>query len=101
VVTENLGSSAYEDCSSQTDDVSSAQAVFSAYCGLLQGTTAFPTPSNPPGDSVSLPTTRDWRFGHWADDAFRSDLLHHRLTAIFEPGAVRAIGVVLWRLLGL
>ncbi|KAK8014407.1 hypothetical protein PG990_007703 [Apiospora arundinis] len=49
-VSQGINSGAKSSCSSHTADVSSAQAMFAAYCGLVNGTTSFPTPSNPPGD---------------------------------------------------
>jgi hypothetical protein len=41
-VTEQRGREACSTCLAQTDDVSSPQLVFSGYCSLLDGTTAFP-----------------------------------------------------------
>lgn len=38
-------------CSGHTADITSAQAMFAAYCAMNNGTTSFPKPSNPPGDS--------------------------------------------------
>ncbi|KAK8045382.1 hypothetical protein PG993_005406 [Apiospora rasikravindrae] len=49
-VSQAINTSAKSSCSGHTADVSSAQALFSAYCGLNNGTSSFPTPSNPPGD---------------------------------------------------
>ncbi|KAM0276564.1 hypothetical protein ACHAQH_006616 [Verticillium albo-atrum] len=40
-------------------DITSAQDFFSAYCGMNDGTTAFPTPSNPPGDMSYYITALD------------------------------------------
>ncbi|KAJ4317651.1 hypothetical protein N0V84_007250 [Fusarium piperis] len=37
-------------CSSNKDDVKSAQAMFAAYCAMNSGKTSFPTASPPPGD---------------------------------------------------
>ncbi|KAK4190829.1 hypothetical protein QBC35DRAFT_460791 [Podospora australis] len=50
LVSQIINSSAKYSCSGLTADVSSAQAMFSAYCGLNAGTSNFPKPSNPPGD---------------------------------------------------
>jgi hypothetical protein len=50
-VSEIINSSAEYYCSSRTADISSAQAFFAAYCAMDAGTTSFPQPSNPPGDS--------------------------------------------------
>ncbi|KUI53137.1 hypothetical protein VP1G_00399 [Cytospora mali] len=38
------------NCASHTADVSSAQAMFAAYCAMNSGTSVFPTASSPPGD---------------------------------------------------
>ena len=53
-VSQSINSSVRYQCSSNTADVASAQSFFSAYCALNAGTTAFPTPANPPGDSEFL-----------------------------------------------
>ncbi|KAI1177117.1 hypothetical protein F4777DRAFT_227624 [Nemania sp. FL0916] len=45
-----IESSVKENCEGHTEDVASAQAVFSGYCGLVEGTTSFPTTSDPPGN---------------------------------------------------
>ncbi|KAI0164005.1 hypothetical protein GGR57DRAFT_272348 [Xylariaceae sp. FL1272] len=37
-------------CGSQGGYLSSAQALFAGYCGLVDGTSKFPTTSDPPGD---------------------------------------------------
>lgn len=37
-------------CESQTADISSAQAFYAAYCDLNNGTSSFPSATNPPGD---------------------------------------------------
>lgn len=37
-------------CSSNKEDVKSAQAMFAAYCAMNSGKTSFPTASPPPGD---------------------------------------------------
>ncbi|KAK9769695.1 hypothetical protein SCAR479_13633 [Seiridium cardinale] len=47
---DGINTSVRYSCSSHTADVSSAQAVFAAYCGLNNGTSSFPTTSDPPGD---------------------------------------------------
>ncbi|OIW25022.1 hypothetical protein CONLIGDRAFT_684907 [Coniochaeta ligniaria NRRL 30616] len=49
-VSQLINSSARYSCASHTADISSAQAIFAAYCALNSGTSAFPTPTNPPGD---------------------------------------------------
>ncbi|KAK9415837.1 hypothetical protein SUNI508_10137 [Seiridium unicorne] len=49
-VSQGINTSVRYSCSSHTADVSSAQAVFAAYCGLNNGTSSFPTTSDPPGD---------------------------------------------------
>ncbi|KAI3324371.1 hypothetical protein HD806DRAFT_494897 [Xylariaceae sp. AK1471] len=46
-------------CSSHTLDISSAQAVFAGYCGLVHGTTSFPDTTNPPGDMTYYITALD------------------------------------------
>ncbi|KAK1779660.1 hypothetical protein QBC45DRAFT_477509 [Copromyces sp. CBS 386.78] len=45
-----INSSVKYYCESHTADVSSAQGMWSAWCKLNDGTSAFPKPSNPPGD---------------------------------------------------
>jgi hypothetical protein len=50
-VSQSINLSVKSACSSHTADISSAQAFFAAYCNLNSGTSAFPSPSNPPGDS--------------------------------------------------
>ncbi|KAM0331371.1 hypothetical protein ACHAQA_003043 [Verticillium albo-atrum] len=40
-------------------DITSAQAFFSAYCDMNEGTTSFPTPSPPPGDMSYYITALD------------------------------------------
>ena len=52
-LSQSIHSSVFESCSSNTADASSADAFFAAYCNMNKGTTAFPTPGNPPGDSES------------------------------------------------
>lgn len=47
-----INSSVKSACSGHTADISSAQAFFAAYCGLNSGTSAFPTTTKPPGDSM-------------------------------------------------
>ncbi|KAI1420366.1 hypothetical protein F5Y12DRAFT_791726 [Xylaria sp. FL1777] len=47
---EQIISSVKYYCDSHTDDIASAQAVFSGYCGLVDGTTSFPETTDPPGD---------------------------------------------------
>ncbi|KAI1326560.1 hypothetical protein F5Y16DRAFT_226612 [Xylariaceae sp. FL0255] len=37
-------------CSSHSEDITSAQNMLNAYCGLVNGTSSFPQPTNPPGD---------------------------------------------------
>ncbi|KAB5566538.1 hypothetical protein GE09DRAFT_738419 [Coniochaeta sp. 2T2.1] len=49
-VSQLINSSARYSCTSHTADISSAQAIFAAYCAMNDGTTSFPTPTNPPGD---------------------------------------------------
>lgn len=46
-----INSSVKYYCEGHTADVSSAQGMWSAWCKLNEGTSAFPKPSNPPGDS--------------------------------------------------
>ena len=50
LVNKVISSSAKYSCSSLTADVSSAVNFFAAYCAMANGTTAFPKPTNPPGD---------------------------------------------------
>ncbi|KAK3503687.1 hypothetical protein B0T13DRAFT_522577 [Neurospora crassa] len=45
-----INSSVKYYCEGHTADVSSAQGMWSAWCKLNEGTSAFPKPSNPPGD---------------------------------------------------
>ncbi|KAI0888276.1 uncharacterized protein GGS22DRAFT_185654 [Annulohypoxylon maeteangense] len=49
-VSQSINTSVKYSCSSHTADIDSAQAVFAGYCGLVHGTSSFPTTSNPPGD---------------------------------------------------
>ncbi|KAK1767659.1 hypothetical protein QBC33DRAFT_52559 [Phialemonium atrogriseum] len=49
-VSQIINTSAKYSCSSHSADIASAQAVFSAYCNLLKGTSSFPKASAPPGD---------------------------------------------------
>ncbi|KAI1123263.1 hypothetical protein F5Y10DRAFT_252161 [Nemania abortiva] len=49
-VSSLIDSSIQFNCNGHTADASSALAVFSGYCGLVDGTTSFPTTSDPPGD---------------------------------------------------
>ncbi|KAK4107977.1 hypothetical protein N656DRAFT_718965 [Canariomyces notabilis] len=50
LVSQLINSSVKYSCSSIAADVSSAHAMFAAYCAMNNGTTSFPKPSNPPGD---------------------------------------------------
>ncbi|KAI1410493.1 hypothetical protein F5Y13DRAFT_202290 [Hypoxylon sp. FL1857] len=50
LASQGINTSVKYSCSSHTADIESAQAVFAGYCGLVQGTTSFPTASDPPGD---------------------------------------------------
>lgn len=50
-ISQIINTSVKYSCSSHTADISSAQAMFAAYCDLLDGSTKFPTPTAPPGDS--------------------------------------------------
>ncbi|OTA80854.1 hypothetical protein M434DRAFT_37767 [Hypoxylon sp. CO27-5] len=50
LASQRINTSVKYSCSSHTVDIESAQAVFAGYCGLVQGTTSFPTTSDPPGD---------------------------------------------------
>ncbi|KAK4145278.1 uncharacterized protein C8A04DRAFT_27038 [Dichotomopilus funicola] len=50
VVSQIINSSVKYSCSGHLADVTSAQEMFSAYCAMNDGTTKFPTPSDPPGD---------------------------------------------------
>ncbi|KAL2162115.1 hypothetical protein VTH06DRAFT_7900 [Thermothelomyces fergusii] len=50
VVSQLINASAKYWCSEHKADVSSAQAMFAAYCAMNDGTTKFPVPSSPPGD---------------------------------------------------
>ncbi len=52
-VSQIINTSAKYSCSGHTADISSAQAMFAAYCAMNSGTTKLPVPSNPPGDSMS------------------------------------------------
>ncbi|KAK3401953.1 hypothetical protein B0T20DRAFT_127111 [Sordaria brevicollis] len=45
-----INSSVKYYCKEHTADVTSAQGMFSAWCKMNDGTSAFPKPSNPPGD---------------------------------------------------
>ncbi|KAI0533423.1 hypothetical protein GGR58DRAFT_521577 [Xylaria digitata] len=47
---EQINSSVRFYCDSHTADVSSAQKIFSGYCGLVDGTTSFPETTDPPGN---------------------------------------------------
>lgn len=51
LVSQAVDSIVKYDCASHTGDISSAQAMFAAYCAMNQGTSSFPTASSPPGDS--------------------------------------------------
>ncbi|KAI0830402.1 hypothetical protein F5Y06DRAFT_282221 [Hypoxylon sp. FL0890] len=50
LASQRINTSVKYSCSSHTADIESAQAVFAGYCGLVNGTTSFPTTSDPPGD---------------------------------------------------
>ncbi|KAK4166352.1 hypothetical protein QBC43DRAFT_16546 [Cladorrhinum sp. PSN259] len=50
LVSQIINTSAKYHCSGHTADVSSAQAMFAAYCQLNSGTSNFPAASKPPGD---------------------------------------------------
>ncbi|KAI2633165.1 hypothetical protein GGS26DRAFT_555510 [Hypomontagnella submonticulosa] len=47
---QGINTSVKYSCSSHTADIESAQALFAGYCGLVKGTSSFPTTSDPPGD---------------------------------------------------
>ncbi|KAH8888587.1 hypothetical protein GQ53DRAFT_783686 [Thozetella sp. PMI_491] len=48
-ISQSINTYVKTGCSSQTADISSAQAFFAAYCAMNNGTSSFPTPSSPPG----------------------------------------------------
>jgi hypothetical protein len=49
-VSEAINRNVHELCgTTHTEDVTSAQAIFAGYCGLNNGTSSFPTPSELPG----------------------------------------------------
>ncbi|KAI1656384.1 hypothetical protein F4813DRAFT_364204 [Daldinia decipiens] len=50
LASQGINKSVKSSCSSHVEDIDSAQAVFSGYCGLIKGTSSFPTTSDPPGD---------------------------------------------------
>ncbi|GAB1315887.1 hypothetical protein MFIFM68171_06097 [Madurella fahalii] len=50
VVSQIINTSVRYSCSSNVADVSSAQAMFAAYCAMNNGTTNLPKPTKPPGD---------------------------------------------------
>ncbi|KAF3054943.1 hypothetical protein GL218_07345 [Daldinia childiae] len=50
LASQGINKSVKASCSSHVEDIDSAQAVFSGYCGLIKGTSSFPTTSDPPGD---------------------------------------------------
>ncbi|KAK4127296.1 hypothetical protein N657DRAFT_567028 [Parathielavia appendiculata] len=50
MVSSEINSRVKSSCSGLLADITSAQAMFAAYCGLNAGTSAFPVPSPPPGD---------------------------------------------------
>ncbi|KAK3945530.1 hypothetical protein QBC46DRAFT_93872 [Diplogelasinospora grovesii] len=50
LVSQIINTSVKSACSGHTADISSAQAMFAAYCALNNGTSNFPKPTNPPGD---------------------------------------------------
>jgi len=50
LVSEGINSQVTESCgTTHSEDVASAQAVFAGYCGLNNGTSVFPTPTQFPG----------------------------------------------------
>ncbi|RSL44662.1 hypothetical protein CEP53_011121 [Fusarium sp. AF-6] len=49
-VSEMINTGVGQLCSSNKDDIKSAQAMFAAYCAMNSGKTSFPTASSPPGD---------------------------------------------------
>ncbi|KAK4461828.1 hypothetical protein QBC42DRAFT_226491 [Cladorrhinum samala] len=49
-VSQIINTSAKYSCSGHTADISSAQAMFAAYCQLNSGTSNFPQATKPPGD---------------------------------------------------
>ncbi|SPQ26936.1 cbddf3d4-5658-4a1e-a938-51918f1b561a [Thermothielavioides terrestris] len=49
-VSRIIYTSVKEYCAGHTADISSAEAMFAAYCAMNNGTSSFPQPSNPPGD---------------------------------------------------
>ncbi|CAK7222633.1 hypothetical protein SBRCBS47491_004925 [Sporothrix bragantina] len=49
-VSQSINAAVSQACSSQTANIASAQAFFSAYCNLNSGTSEFPAASYPPGD---------------------------------------------------
>ena len=49
---QGINTSVRYSCASNTEDISSAQAIFAGYCGLNNnGTSEFPKAEGPPGDS--------------------------------------------------
>ncbi|CAK7209630.1 hypothetical protein SCUCBS95973_000505 [Sporothrix curviconia] len=50
MVSQSINGAVSQACSSQTANIASAQAFFSAYCNLNSGTSSFPAASSPPGD---------------------------------------------------
>ncbi|KAI2617750.1 hypothetical protein GGR54DRAFT_193202 [Hypoxylon sp. NC1633] len=50
LASQGINTSVKYSCSSHTADIVSAQDLFAGYCGLVGGTSSFPTTSDPPGD---------------------------------------------------
>ncbi|KAK3692658.1 hypothetical protein B0T22DRAFT_21432 [Podospora appendiculata] len=50
VVSQAINSNVKYSCSSHTADISSAQAMFQAFCALNNGTSDFPKATDPPGE---------------------------------------------------
>jgi hypothetical protein len=46
-----INSNVKYSCASHSADITSAQEMFAAYCAMGNGTTSFPTPTDPPGHS--------------------------------------------------
>ncbi|EPE08476.1 hypothetical protein F503_01259 [Ophiostoma piceae UAMH 11346] len=49
-ISAKINTNVGQACKLQTADISSAQAFYAAYCDLNNGTSSFPSATNPPGD---------------------------------------------------
>ncbi|KAJ9151171.1 TPR/MLP1/MLP2-like protein [Pleurostoma richardsiae] len=49
LVSQMINSNVKYSCASHSADITSAQEMFAAYCAMGNGTTSFPTPTDPPG----------------------------------------------------